>query len=24
VVLIHRAHEVVKVDDLDRMKDTDT
>ena len=24
VVLIHRAHEVVKVDDMDRMKDTDT
>lgn len=24
VVLIHRAYEVVKVDDLDRMKDTDT
>jgi multicomponent Na+:H+ antiporter subunit C len=24
VVLIHRAHEVVKVDDMDQMKDTDT
>lgn len=24
VVLIHRAYEVVKVDDMDRMKDTDT
>lgn len=24
VVLIHRAYEVVRVDDMDRMKDTDT